>query len=428
MKVAVEKIENQQVVLTIEVDQAEVKKALDRTYDVVGKRVNIPGFRKGKVPRTILKQRLGEEGLLYEAFDTILAPKAYNEALAQEGISPVGQPAVEIVTLAADKDLVFKATVTPKPEVTLGEYKGIKVKKEVAEVTEEQIGKQIEAAQNKNAKMVVAEGAQIAKGDFAIIDFKGFVDGEAFAGGEGKGYPLEIGPGTFIPRLEDQLIGAKAGDEIDVNVTFPQQYQADLAGKDALFKVTVQDVKRKELPAVDDELAKDAGFDTVDAWKADIRAKLEKDAEERSIVEFRAAAIKQAMDNTTVEIPAVMVEERIDYMVQNFSVNLESYGMKLEDYLAQAQMDIEALRASYKDSAEVNVKTDMMLEKIAKVEELKVNPNDLDAEIAMMAQSYGAKAEEVAKIIKEQNRVNDLIATVLRKKAAALVVEHAVAE
>lgn len=430
MKVTTEKIENQQVVLTIEVAKEDVKKAIDQAYADLGKKVSVPGFRKGKVPNHLLKARLGEDTIMQEAAEVMFS-KAYPAAVTEAGIDPVTRPQVEVVTLEADKECVFKATVTPKPEVTLGEYKGIKVAKEVAEVTDEDVQKQIDAALGRNAKMVEAEeGAQIAKGDFAVIDFKGFVDDVAFPGGEGKGYPLEIGSGSFIPGFEDQLIGAVKGAEVDVKVTFPTEYHAaDLAGKDALFKVTVQDVKRKELPALDDAFAKEVGkVDTVDAWKADIRTRLEQTAKAQAEKTFQANAIKASMDNTQVEIPAVMIEERINYMVQDLSVNLENQGMKLEQYLAYAKMDMDALRASYKDSAEINVKTDLMLEKIAQVENLEVKPEDMQMEVMAMAEAYGAAPEEVSKIIREQGRVADLAKTVLRKKAAVLIVENAVAE
>lgn len=428
MKVTTEKIENQQVVLTIEVAQEDVKKAIDQAYVNLGKKVSVPGFRKGKVPNHLLKARLGEDTILSEAAELMFS-KAYPAAVNEAGIEPVTRPEVEVVTLEAGKACVFKATVTPKPEVILGEYKGVKVVKEVAAVTDEDVQKQIDAALSRNAKMVVAEGAEVANGDFAVIDFKGFVDDVAFPGGEGKGYPLEIGSGSFIPGFEEQLIGAKAGSEVDVKVTFPTEYHAaDLAGKDAVFKVTVQDVKRKELPVLDDAFAKEVGkFDTVDEWKADIRTRLEQTAAAQAEKTFQANAIKTSMDNTQVEIPEVMIEERINYMVQDLSVNLENQGMKLEQYLAYAKMDMAALRANYRDSAEINVKTDLMLEKVAQVENLEVKPEDMQMEVMAMAEAYGAAPEEVSKIIRDQGRLADLAKTVLRKKAAVLIVENAVA-
>ena len=428
MKVTTERIEKHQVVLTVELPNADVKKAIDRAYADLSKKVSVPGFRKGNAPKNLLKARLGEDVIMGEAQE-IAFNNAFSAALVEANVEPVTRPEVEAITFEADKDAVFKVTFTAKPEVTLGEYKGVKVAKEVAPVTDEDVQKQIDAVLNRNAKMVVAEGAEVANGDFAVIDFKGFVDDVAFPGGEGKGFPLEIGSGSFIPGFEEQLIGAKAGSEVDVKVTFPTEYHAaDLAGKDALFKVTVHDVKRKELPQLNDETAKELGkFDTVEDWKADIRARLEQTAVAQAEKMFQANAIKACMDNTEIDVPEVMVEERINYMVQDIAVNLEAQGLKLEQYLEYMKMDMAALRASFKDNAEINVKTDLMLEKVAQVENLEVQQQDMAMEIMAMAETYGAAPEEVNKIIREQNRVADLAKTVLRKKAAVLIVENAVA-
>lgn len=427
MKVTTERIEKHQVVLTVELPNEDVKNAIDRAYADLSKKVSVPGFRKGNAPKNLLKARLGEDVIMGEAQE-IAFNAAFSAALAEADVEPVTRPEVEAVTFEADKEAVFKVTFTAKPEVTLGEYKGVKVAKEVAPVTDEDVQKQIDAVLNRNAKMVVAEGAEVANGDFAVIDFKGFVDDVAFPGGEGKGFPLEIGSGSFIPGFEEQLIGAKAGSEVDVKVTFPTEYHAaDLAGKDALFKVTVHDVKRKELPELNDEFAKEFGkFDTVEDWKADIRTRLEQTAVAQAEKTFQANAIKTCMDNTQVDIPEVMIEERINYMVQDLAVNLENQGLKLDQYLAYAKMDMEALRANYKDSAEINVKTDLMLEKVAQVENLEVKQQDMAMEIGAMAEAYGAAPEEVSKIIRDQGRVADLAKTVLRKKAAVLIVENAV--
>ena len=428
MKVTTERIEKHQVVLTVELPKEDVVKAIDRAYADLSKKVNVPGFRKGNAPKHLLKARLGEDVIMGEAQE-IAFNAAFSAALKEADVEPVTRPEVEAVTFEAGQDAVFKVTFTAKPEVTLGEYKGLKVAKEVAAVTDEDVQKQIDAVLGRKAKMVAAEeDAEVANGDFAVIDFKGFVDDVAFPGGEGKGYPLEIGSGSFIPGFEEQLIGAKKGAEVDVKVTFPTEYHAaDLAGKEALFKVTVQDIKRKELPTLDDAFAKEEGkFDTVEEWKADIRTRLEQTAAAQAEKAWQANAIKACMDNTQVDVPEVMVEERINYMVQDMAVNLEAQGLKLDQYLAYMKMDMDALRANFKDSAEINVKTDLMLEKIAQVENLEVKQQDMAMEIGAMAETYGAAPEEVSKIIRDQGRVADLAKTVLRKKAAVLVVENAV--
>jgi trigger factor len=426
MKVTAEKIDNHQVVLEIEVPEVEVKKAINKAFTKLANKVNIPGFRKGKAPRKILEQRLGKEAILEEAFD-IIAPNAFNDALDEQKIEPVTRPAIDVVTLEEGKDLVFKATVTAKPEVVLGEYKGLKVEKTAVEVTEEQIDEQLKRLMDSHANMVdVADDAVVADGDFTTIDFKGFVDEVAFEGGEGKDYPLQIGSHSFIPGFEEQLVGAKIGEERDVNVTFPEEYHADnLAGKPAVFKCTVHSIKRKEMPELNDEFAKKASsFETLDALKADIKENLLKNAQTKAENDRKTAAIKQAAENVTVEIPEVMVENRVGHMIEELSISLENRGMKLEQYLQYANTDIAAMRANYRETAAENVKTDLMLEAVAKAEEIKVEPADLQAEVEGMAKAYGTTASQVQKIIMEQGRIGDLAATIMRKKALQVVVDN----
>lgn len=425
MKVTTEKIDNHKVVLEITVPQEEVKKGLDLAFAKLSKKINIPGFRKGKVPRNVLISKIGKQALLEEAFD-IVAPNALNKALVEQNLDPVVRPEVDIITLEEEKELVFKATIVPKPEIELGEYKNLKVEKNVEAVTEEQIQNQINNLLNNNAKMVVAENAEIKDGDFAVIDFKGFVDDEAFEGGEGKGYPLQIGSGSFIPGFEEQLVGAKAGDERDVNVVFPVEYHApNLAGKKAVFKVTINDVKRKEMPTLDDEFVKDvSAFNTVEELKADIKANLEKVAAEKAENAVKSAALKQASDNCKVELPEVMIENRINHMIEELKSGLEGRGMKFEQYLEYVKMDLDAIRNNYREIAAENVKADLMLEAIAKAEDVKVEATDLADEVENMAKAYGATPEQVQSIIQQQGRINDLINTVVRKKAVQIILDN----
>lgn len=425
MKVTTEKIDNHKVVLEITVPQEEVKKGLDLAFAKLSKKINIPGFRKGKVPRNVLISKIGKQALLEEAFD-IVAPNALNKALVEQNLDPVVRPEVDIITLEEEKELVFKATIVPKPEIELGEYKNLKVEKNVEAVTEEQIQNQINNLLNNNAKMVVAENAEIKDGDFAVIDFKGFVDGEAFEGGEGKGYPLQIGSGSFIPGFEEQLVGAKAGDEREVNVVFPVEYHApNLAGKKAMFKVTINDVKRKEMPTLDDEFVKDvSAFNTVEELKADIKANLEKVAAEKAENAVKSAALKQASDNCKVELPEVMIENRINHMIEELKSGLEGRGMKFEQYLEYVKMDLDAIRNNYREIAAENVKADLMLEAIAKAEDVKVEATDLSDEVENMAKAYGATPEQVQSIIQQQGRINDLINTVVRKKAVQIILDN----
>lgn len=427
MKVTMERIDNHKAVLEIEVPQADVEKAVAKAYHKLASEVKVPGFRKGKVPRKVLESRVGKEAILNEAFDFI-APQAYAEALADQNIEPVSRPAIEVVTLNESDPLVFKATVVAKPEVTLGEYKNLAVAEVEAVVTEEDIEKRLNEMQTRQAKMVVVEEGVLEKGDFAIIDFKGFVDGEAFEGGEGKGYPLEIGSGSFIPGFEDQLIGKKAGEEVTVEVTFPEEYfSKELAGKAAEFKVTVNDVKRKELPALDDELAKDVSeFETLEELKADIKNKLEETAQEKAIREFKNNVMKLAVDNASMDIPDVMVEDRINLMIQDLAVNLENRGMKLAQYMEFMKLDMNGLRDNYREMALTNIKVDLLLEAVAKAEGFVAEAEDVDAEIEAMAATYGAKPEEIRNIIHEQDNMDALEKTVLRKKAMDVIFNSAV--
>jgi len=427
MKVTAENGGNQQVTLTIEVEAAEVEKAVERACKRLSNRVNIPGFRKGKAPRKIVENHLGKEYILNDAFEYDLAPKSFDKALDEQKIEPVTRPQIDVVTLEEGKDLVFKATVTPRPEVKLGEYKGLSVEKKVDEVKDEDVDAQIKSMQDRQGKMVDApEGSEVADGDFTTLDFEGFVDGEAFQGGKGKDYPLQIGSHSFIDGFEDQLIGCKIGEEKEINVTFPEEYQAkELAGKPAMFKCTIRSIKRKELPEINDELAKKVSkFDTLDELKADIRKNLEENAERKAENEQKAAAIDMATDNITVDIPDVMVENRVTAMIQEMAMRLESQGLKFEQYLQYAGTDVAKLREQYHEAAAKNVKTDLMLEEVAKAEDIKVEGKDLDAEVAGMAAQYGATPQQVQKIIKEQGRVGDLAASVLRKKTAQFIIDN----
>ena len=425
MKVTVENGENQQVTLTVEVEAAEVSKAVEKAVKRLSNRVNIPGFRKGKAPRKIIERNVGMDAIMQEAFD-IVGPKAFADALEEQKIEPVSRPQIDIETLEDGKDLVFKATVTPRPEVKLGEYKGLKVEKNVEAVTDEDVEKQLKTFQDRQGKMVDApEGSAVKDGDFTTLDFEGFVDGEAFEGGKGQDYPLQIGSGSFIPGFEEQLIGAKIGEEKEVNVTFPEEYHAkELAGKAATFKCTIRSIKQKELPAMDDELAKKVSkFETLEELKADVRKNLEENAARKAENDQKSAAIEMATNNITVDIPAVMIDNRVEGMIREMAMRLEQQGMSFDAYLQYAGTDINKIREDYRETAEKNVRTDLMLEEVAKAEDIKVEAKDLDAEVAGMAAAYGATPQQVQKIIKEQGRVGDLAATVLRKKTAQFIID-----
>ena len=428
MNVTTEKIENHKVVLTIEVPAEELDKGIKAACKSLANRVNIPGFRKGKAPRRILEMNIGKEAILDEAFDRV-AQKAFDEALKQENLDPVDRPQVDIVTLEEGKDVVFKATITPVPEVTLGEYKGLKVAKDAVEVKDEQVEEQVKNILNHHAKMVDAEeGATVANDDFITLDFKGEVDGVAFAGGEGKDYPLQIGSHSFIDTFEDQLVGLKVGEEKDVNVTFPEEYHAkDLAGKAAVFHCKINSIKHKEMPELTDEFVKaSTSYESIEDMKTKLRENIEKNAQREADTKRRNEILKQATDNITVDIPEVMVENRVSNMIQELSVNLENQGMNLDAYLKYANMDMAKLREQYKESAAIAVKTDLMLDAVAKAEDIKVENADINAEIALLAATYDTTPQEVSKIIKKNHSIGNLVATVLHKKAANFIIDSAV--
>ncbi|HWR38384.1 MAG TPA: trigger factor [Patescibacteria group bacterium] len=429
MKITAEKFDNHKVMLQVEVPAVEVDKAVEKAYKKLAAQVSVPGFRKGKAPRKVLEMRVGKEALMDEAFE-IMAPVAYAKALEEQKIEPVSRPQIDVVTLEEGQPLVFKATVVVKPEVTLGQYKGVKVVKTVDVVTDETVAEDLSKLQERHSKMVVVEDAELATGDLAVIDFKGFIDGVPFDGGEGKSYPLEIGSGNFIPGFEEQLIGAKPGEERDVQVNFPDEYHAAaLAGKPATFSVKIHDIKRKEVPEIDDEFAREVSeFDTLADLKADRKAKLEEAAAQKAERDFRTAAVKAVVEGIELEVPDEMVETQIDTMIGDLEASMESRGMKLDKYLEYTRTDRSALRTNYREAALFNVKTELVMEAIVKAENLEATAEDMEAEINMMAEAYGTTPEEVDKVIRSTGRLSMLTDSVLQKKATQLVLDNVVQE
>mgnify|MGYP000991902402 FL=1 len=428
MKVTAEKMDNHEVVLTIEVEADALKKAETKACKDLANRVSIPGFRKGKAPRHIIEQRVGKKAILDAAFD-LVADKAFLDAIKEQDVTPVSRPDIETLTLEEGQDVVFKARFTAKPEVKLGEYKGLKIEKKVEAVTDTDVDNELENMRRRRSQMVDApEGASVKNGDLVTLDFKGFVNDEPFEGGEGKDYPLEIGSNRFIPGFEEQLIGIKIGEQRDVNVTFPEEYHSqELAGKAAKFECVIHSIKERQLPELNDEFARKVSkFQTVAELKADIRKNLEQNAEKKAENDQHAAAIEQATENITVDIPTIMVDNRVTLMIQEMAMRLEQQGMKLEQYLQYAGTDLAQIREKYRKTAEENVKTDLMLEAVAKAEDIKVDDKDLDAEISAMAMAYGATSAQVRKIVKEQGRIGDLVTTVLRKKTTQFILDNIV--
>lgn len=427
MNATVTPVDQHKVTLTIEVPAKDVTKGIAQAVKRIAGQVNIPGFRKGKAPRRILEMNFGKEAILEEAFDT-LAGRAYQEALRANDLTPVSEPEIECVAFEEGKDLVFKATFVKRPEVILGDYKGLEAEKGDMTVTDEEIQEQLDNIRNQQAKMVVAaEGAKIETGDFAVIDYKGSVDGTPFAGGEAKSYPLEIGSGNFIPGFEDQLIGHVAGDDVKVTVTFPEEYHAkELAGKEAVFEVHVNDIKRKELPELNDEFAKEASsYETFEELKADLKKQMEVDKNRRVMDAYATELVQKAVENSTVDIPEIMVEERVEQMIQELAMNMESRGLSLDQYFQFSNQTLDGLKAEYKESAAKNVRTDLVLEAVAKAENIEVTPDDLNMEVFTMARQFGADPKEVWNVIAKEGRVSMLANSVARKKAAGFIVAHA---
>ena len=426
MNVTVERVENE-ATLKITAPAAEVNAGYKKAVKKIADQVNIPGFRKGKAPRAIIEMHYGKEAVKQEAFE-IVANKAYSEALDQEKLIPVSDPKVEESVFEEGKDMELTIKVTLKPEPELGEYKGLHVEKKEVEVTDEQVDAQIKDMMGRDAKMVGAEeGAVIEKGDFAIIDFAGTVDGEPFSGGEGKGYPLEVGSNYFIPDFEDQLVGLSKGDSTDVEVTFPEDYFVkDLAGKEAVFKVNIQDVKRKELPELNDEyVASKTDFKTVEELRANYKERMQKAAEANAKAEYEHELIDLAVANAKFSVPEIMIEDKISQMVDEMKMSLESRKMSLDMYMQYTGLDMAKIRENQRPVAEENVKTDLVLDAIAKAEDIQVDMADVDAEIAAISAQHGAAPEEVKKIIKGNGTMGLLLANILRRKAAHVVIDSA---
>ena len=406
MKVSMEKIEKNKVALEVEVAADKFSKAMDQAYKKVVTKVNIPGFRKGKVPRAILEQQYGKEVLFEEAADIVL-PDAYFQAVQETKIDPIDKPQVEIVQLEEGKPFVFKATVEVKPEVKLGQYTEIAVEKPKVEVTEEQVQARLADMQQKGAEMIALEDEAAQAGDITVIDYEGYIDEVQFEGGTGMSHPLELGTNTFIPGFEDQLIGAKAGEERDVKVTFPEEYHSkEHAGKDAIFKVKVNAVKRKQVAILDDEFAKDVSeFETLEELKQDIKNKLELQAEQAAEGQVRAAIIDQVVANAEVEVPEVMIQSRLEEMISDMGQRLQQQGMSLDDYFKFTNTTKETLMETHREDAEKGVKTDLILEAVKAAENIEATEEEIDAEIEKLAKQYNQKAEVMKSVLEGQGNI-----------------------
>lgn len=418
-----EKQEGNNGLLTVEVAAEEVAKGLDQAFKKVVKQINAPGFRKGKMPRQIFEKMYGVESLFQDALDIIL-PHAYGHAVEDAGIDPVDQPEIDIVTMEKGQPLVFTAKVVVKPEVTLGDYKGLEATKLEETVTDEEIEEQLQSQQSRLAELVVKEDA-IVEGDTAVIDFEGFVDEVAFEGGAGTDYPLEIGSNSFIPGFEEQLIGAKTGDAKDVEVTFPEEYHAaELAGKAATFKVTVKEVKGKELPELNDDFAKevDPEVEGIDALRAKLKEATAEEKKQLAAQTLRDTLVEAAAANATIDIPEAMITSETDRMLQEFGQRLEQQGMNLDLYYQFSGQDEEALRAQMTEDANNRVKVSLTLEAIAKEENIEASEEDINAELEKMSAQFNMKLEDIKRALGG----TDVLANDLRfQKTVEFLVENA---
>ncbi len=427
MNSKLEKLENNVATLEISVSAEKLEEGIMKSYLKNVKKFNIAGFRKGKAPRKIIERHYGE-AVFYEDAINIICPDAYDEAVKEHNLEPVDRPDIDIVDIESGKGLIFKAVVTVKPEVALGQYKGIEAEKKEYNVTDEEVDKEIEIIREKNARLVEVSDRPVKNGDITIIDFKGFVDDKQFEGGTSENFSLEVGSGQFIPGFEEQMVGAELGKEIDVNVQFPKEYNSEeLAGKPALFKVTVKEIKEKQLVELDDEFAKDVSeFDTLDELKADIRKKKEEQYKRMEKQQYEDEVINKVVENATVDIPEVMIDAQVRIMLRDFDYQLRYQGLNLEAYLKYMNMDIEKLKESYRDTAKSRVKSQLVLEKVAEAEGIAATEEDLNAEIEKTAKHYNQDLEKFKKTLKE-DEITYIKDGIVIQKAIDFLVDNSVA-
>ena len=417
MSVQVENLEHNMAKLTIEVSAEELEKALDSAYNKQKKSISIPGFRKGKVPRAMIEKMYGA-GVFYEDAANELMQKSYPEAIDESGVDIVSRPSVEVVQIEKGKPFIYTAEVAVKPEVELGKYKGVTVTKIDTSVSDDEVAEALEQERNKNARDVSVTDRAIQEGDTAVIDFEGF-------GGKGENHPLEIGSHSFIDTFEDQLVGKNAGDEVEVNVTFPEQYQAaELAGKPAMFKVKINEVKAKELPELDDEFAQDVSeFDTLAEYKEDLKKQLVEKKEVEAKKTKEDEAIQKIIDKSKMDIPEAMIETQCESMVEEFAQRIAQSGLSMEQYLQFSGMTVDQLKEQVRPEATTRIQSSLVLEQIAKEENIEISDEEVDAEVEKMAAAYGMEADKLKEYMGEAEKKSmksDLAIT----KAVELIMEN----
>ena len=426
MSLQVEKLEKNMAKLTIEVPASELEKALQSAYMKQKNKISLPGFRKGKVPRQMIEKMYGAE-IFYDDAANALIPKAYADAYDECELDIVSRPEIDVVQIEKGKDFIFTATVATKPEVTLGEYKGLEVDKVSTRVTQKEVDAKIQEEAEKNARTITVEDRAVQDGDEVVLDFEGFVDGVAFEGGKGENYPLTIGSGSFIPGFEEQLVGAETEKEVEVKVTFPEDYHAeDLKGKEAVFKCTVHEIKAKELPEIDDEFAAEVSeFDTLEEYKADVKAKIKEQKAAEGKAKQEDQVVEQAVKNATYELPEAMVETQAEQMANDFAQRMQSQGLTMEQYFQFTGTTAEQMMKDLKPQAVKRIETRLVLEAIAKAENIEISDEKLDEEIGKMAEAYKMEADKLKEFMGE-NEKKQMKEDMAVQEAITFLVENAV--
>ncbi|MCI9251235.1 MAG: trigger factor [Lachnospiraceae bacterium] len=426
MSLQVEKLEKNMAKLTIEVSAEELEQGLQKAYLKNKNRINVPGFRKGKVPRQMIEKMYGPE-IFYEDAANALIPDAYAKAMDECELELVSRPVIDIVKIEKGQPFVFTAEVAVKPEVTLGAYKGIEVEKIDTAASEEEITAEVDKERDNNSRTITVEDRAVENGDMTVIDFEGFVDGTAFEGGKGTDYPLTIGSGAFIPGFEEQLVGAEIGREVDVNVTFPEEYHAkELAGKPAVFKCTVKEIKVKELPDADDEFVKDVSeFDTMEEYRADLKKKIEDRKAADAKAKKEDAVIEKIIEGAQMEIPEAMIDTQAESLVDDFAQRLMMQGMSLEQYAQYTGATVESMKNQMKPQAKKRIESRLVLEAVAAAENLEASEEDIEAEMNRMAESCKMELDKLKELISEEEKKN-MRQDLSIQKAIELVTEAAV--
>ena len=407
MAVKCEEVEKNLSKITFEVTAEEFEKAIDRAYNKNKGKFNIPGFRKGKAPKSIVIKNYTKAVFYDDALNDVL-PMAYEEALKESGLDVVARPEFDVEEIKDGEPVVFTALVTTRPEVKLGKYKGIEVEKVDYTVTDEEVDKELEAARQRNARLISVDDRAVEKGDTAVIDFEGFVDGVAFEGGKGENYDLEIGSNTFIPGFEDQLVGAKIDDLVDVNVTFPEDYHAEeLKGKDALFKVKINEIKVRELPELDDDFASEVSeFDTLAEYKADVRAKLEEKAKEKAEGEIQNAVVEKAVENAEFDIPEAMIEYQTEKAINDMAQNLSYQGLSLDMYMKYTGQTLDTLKESYHEQSVKTVSAGLVIDAISAAEAIEVSPEEVELNLVDMSKKYNMELDKLKELLGDAEKEN----------------------